>query len=303
MTPSPSSPVAPRRPDAARAARAQSWLRRVARPLLAASLLAVAPLAAQETGGETYLIGPKDVLELKVFEAPDFDAELVVGEQGEIRLPVHGALPVAGLTAQEAAALVERTLEQCCVQRATVTLRVKEARFRPVSVIGAVARPGPVTVTGRWTLLEVLTAAGGVSPTHGDVVHVIRRSENGLSDQLTIQLDDLLLKGDARANIPIYPGDLVNVPPTVEVTVFCLGEVQRPGPVVFKSTDRVSLLTAIARAGGLTERASRKVEIKRQGEGGKVQQLEFDYKAVLAGKVADPVLREGDLLVVKESFF
>jgi polysaccharide export outer membrane protein len=237
-----------------------------------------------------------------VYEAPDFDGELRVGENGAVRLPVHGELVVAGLTSTEAATLIERTLLQCCVQRATVTLQLKEVRFRPISVIGAVGRPGPIDTTGRWTLLEVLTAAGGVGPNHGDVVHVIRHGENGLADQLTVRLADLFA-GDTRVNVPIYPADLVNVPATVDVTIFCLGEVQRPGPVVFKSTERMSLLTAIARAGGLTERASRRIEIKREGEGGMVRQLEVDYKAVLAGKVADPPLQQGDILLVKESFF
>ncbi len=172
-----------------------------------------------------------------------------------------------------------------------------------ISVIGAVGKPGALPYSGRWTLLEVLTAAGGVTTARGDVVHILRRGRSGLSDQLTVRIDDLLLRGNPRANIPIYAADLVNVPPAVEVTVYCLGEVQRPGPIVFKSTERMSLLTAIARAGGLTERASKKIEIKRESPDGKVAQLEVDYKAVLAGKLPDPLLQSGDLLLVKESFF
>lgn len=271
--------------------------------LLFLALLSPATAAAQG-GGDDYRIGPKDVLKLQVFEAPDFNVdELRVGEDGTVRLPVYGDLAVAGLTTTEAAALIDRTLEQCCVQRATVTLALEEVRFRPVTVIGAVGTPGPRSITGRWTLLEVLSAAGGVGAQHGDVVHVIRRSENGLADQLTVDLDELLLKGEARVNIPIFPGDLVNVPATVDVTIFCVGEVERPGPVVFKSTERITLLTAIARAGGLSDRASKKIEIKREGEGGMVRQIEVDYKAVLAGRIPDPQLQEGDILLVKESFF
>jgi polysaccharide export outer membrane protein len=182
-------------------------------------------------------------------------------------------------------------------------VQVKQFRFKPIQVIGAVGRPGSLDSSGRLTLLEVLTAAGGVAPQHADVVYVIRHGDNGLSDQLQVRLDDLLLRGDPRANIPIFPGDLLNVPATVEVTVLILGEVQRPGAVVFKSTDRMSLLTAIARAGGLTDRASRKVQIKRERADRIVEEIEVDYKAVLAGKVADPELNEGDVLVVKESFF
>jgi protein involved in polysaccharide export with SLBB domain len=149
----------------------------------------------------------------------------------------------------------------------------------------------------------VLTNAGGVGPQRGDVVFVLRHGNNGLSDQLTVQIDDLLLRGDSRVNIPIFPGDLVNVPATVEVTVFVLGEVQKPGAVSFKSTDRLGLLATIARAGGLSDRASHKIEIKREGSGGMVEAIEIDYKAVLAGKIPDPTLKEGDVVYVKESFF
>jgi polysaccharide export outer membrane protein len=295
------SGIAGRRCSVRPAARARR-LATVAGGLLLGLLLASAPGSAQS--GQSYQLGPKDVLEIKVFEAPELSGELRVSDAGTVALPARGGeVAVAGLTELEAAAQIERALEACCVNRATVTLTLKEIRYRPISVIGAVARPGPLGFAGRWTLLEVLTAAGGVTTARGDVVHILRRGRSGLSDQLTVRIDDLLLHGNPRANIPIYAADLVNVPPAVEVTVYCLGEVQRPGPIVFKSTERMSLLTALARAGGLTERASKKIEIKRESADGKVAQLEVDYKAVLAGKLPDPLLQAGDLLLVKESFF
>jgi polysaccharide biosynthesis/export protein len=280
------------------------WSRRCAAAAIFLAVLAAGVPAAAQTGfTEGYRVGPKDLLEIKVYEAPEFSADLRVGETGTINLPIHGEVAVAGLTDAEVATLVERLLEEQYVQRATVTVQVKEFRFRPISVIGAVGKPGALPYSGRWTLLEVLTAAGGATATPGGVVHVLRRSESGLTDQLTVSLEDLMVKGDPRVNIPIYPADLINVPAAVEVTVFCLGEVQRPGAVVFKSTERLSLLTAVARAGGLTDRASRRMAIKRTGEGGIVQEIAVDYKAVLDGKTPDPELRQGDIVVVKESFF
>ena len=309
MIPAPTQPPLRRRQSScARTGRPAASRRRDARALAAAVLvllalaaLAAAPSAAQ--GLEGYRVGPKDLLEIKVYEAPEFSGDLRVGEDGTILLPIHGAITVSGLTDAEVATLVERILERQYVQRATVTVQVKEFRFRPISVIGAVGKPGPLPYSGRWTLLEVLTAAGGATASPGGVVHVLRRSESGLTDQLTVSLEELMVAGDPRVNIPIYPADLINVPAPVEVTVFCLGEVQRPGAVVFKSTERLSLLTAVARAGGLTDRASKRLAIKRTGEGGIVQEIVVDYKAVLDGKVPDPELRQGDIVVVKESFF
>lgn len=277
---------------------------RALRALALATLASAAGAAVLSAQVSDYRIGPQDVLSIKVYETPELNSDDArVSTEGKIALPNAGAIAVAGLTEAEAGLEVERVLEQCCVNRATVTVRVKEYRFKPIAVIGAVGRPGPVTSSGRLTLLDVLTAAGGVGAQRGDVVHIIRHGDNGLSDQLTVRLDDLLVRGEQRMNVPIYPGDLINVPANVEVTVFCLGEVQHPGAVSFKSSDRMTLLTAIARAGGLTDRASYKLIIRREGAGSLVEEVPVDYKAVLAGKIPDPALKEGDVVVVKESFF
>ena len=213
--------------------RSESRRWRFARLAAVLALLSLAPASHARAQGTDYRIGPQDLLVIRVFEAPELNAEVRVGTEGKISLPTAGAIGVSGLTEAEAGVQIERVLEQCCVNRATVTVQVKEFRFKPISVIGAVGRPGPLPSSGRLTLLEVLTAAGGVGPQHGDVVYVIRHGDNGLSDQLTVSLDDLLLRGDSRVNIPVLPGDLVNVPATVEVTVFCLGEVQHAGAVTF----------------------------------------------------------------------
>jgi len=112
-----------------------------------------------------------------------------------------------------------------------------------------------------------------------------------------------MVRADPDANLPIFATDVINVPARVEVTVFCLGEVAQPGAVSFQSNERISLLTAIARAGGLTDRASRKVQVKRRDRNGRDTQLEVNYKSILAGKENDLVLVGGDVIVVKESFF
>ena len=97
--------------------------------------------------------------------------------------------------------------------------------------------------------------------------------------------------------------DLIHVPPRVEVSVYCLGEVRQPGAIVFKSTDRITLLAVLARAGGLTDRASKKVRIKRRAGEGLGAETVVDYRRVLAGEQPDPELEAGDVVVVKEAFF
>ena len=180
-------------------------------------------------------------------------------------------------------------------------MEVREARSRPILVVGAVRTPGNLAFPGRWTLIEALAAAGGLSDAHGDALYVLRRAENGLSDQVAIRIEDLFVRGDPRANIPIFANDLINVPVTVEVTVFCLGEVLTPGAIKFKSTERITVLSVIARAGGLTDRASKKMAIKRRKGESLQEQVDVDYKKILAGKEPDLALADGDVLVIKES--
>lgn len=265
-------------------------------------LLAGRPGGAQTIPpGATYRLGPKDLIEIKVFEVPELNVQSRVGETGSVNLPLIGEVPAQGLTEAEFAQRLKQLLESKYVNRASVSVEVREFRSRPIVVIGAVKSPGNLAFPGRWTLIEALAAAGGIEESHGDYVYVMRRAENGLSDQISIRIDDLFVNGDPKANIPIFANDLINVPTTVEVTVFALGEVISPGAIRFKSTERITVLSVIARAGGLSDRASKKLSIKRRKGESLQEEIEVDYKKILAGKEPDVALSDGDVLVVKES--
>jgi polysaccharide export outer membrane protein len=270
---------------------------------LPALFLLGSPAGAQPAGGTAYRIGPRDLLDIRVFEMPELNDKRRVSEDGTISLPPLADLAVAGLTESEVAQKVKAALEAKYAQRATVEVTVQDFRSRPITVIGAVKQPGTLAFSGRWTLLEALTASGGVEENHGSVLYVLRRADSGLSDQVAISVDDLLLRADPRLNVPLQANDLINVPAAVEITVYCLGAVTRPGAVSFKSTERITLLAAIARAGGLTDRAANKLRVKRADAAAGTPEVEADYKRILAGKDSDLELRQGDVVVVKESFF
>jgi polysaccharide export outer membrane protein len=272
-----------------------------------AGLAAIAAPASAQTvpvgggAGSSYRLGPKDLIAIRVLEVPDLNVESRVSELGTVSLPLIGDVPAEGLTEAGFAQRLKELLEARYVNRATVSIQVREFRSRPITVIGAVKMPGNLAFSGRWTLIEALAAAGGLNEAHGDVVYVLRRAENGLSDQVAVRVDELFVQGDPKANIPIFANDLINVPSTIEVTVFCLGEVLSPGALKFKSTERITVLSVIARAGGLSDRASKKLLVKRRKGETLLEELEVDYKKILAGKEPDVSLHDGDVLVVKES--
>jgi polysaccharide biosynthesis/export protein len=267
--------------------------------LVVCLLAFTAPLSGQQ--GD-YRVGSKDLLEIKVMELPDLNGERRVSDAGSIDLPMIGQFGVSGKTETEIRAELEQLLRSKYVNRANVTVIVKEHANKPISVLGAVAKPGSLNISGSYTLLQVIAAAGGLDQTAGKKIFIIRRADNGLTDTLEIRREDLLQGSSTLWNVPIYPSDVVNIPAKSTVTVSCLGEVKAPGALQFDSDDRLTLLSVIAKAGGLTDRASKNILIKRRGADGKDIELKVSYKAVISGRAPDPELRGDDVVIVQESF-
>jgi polysaccharide export outer membrane protein len=266
-------------------------------------MLALATAArAQDQAGE-YRVGPRDLIEIKVLELPDLNVERRVNDSGTIALPMVGDFAVSGMTAGEIRSQLEALLKTKYVNRADVSVVIKDFANKPVSVLGAVHKPGSLNISGRWTLLQAISAAGGLTDGAGRKIYVLRRSDNGLADTLEVSTDDLFRNASQLWNVPIYPSDIVNVPGKSTIRIFCIGEVRTPGAVDFSADDRITLLSVLAKAGGVTDRASKTIRIKRRDASGKDIETEVDYKRVLSGKDVDPTLKADDVVVIKESFF
>jgi polysaccharide export outer membrane protein len=272
----------------------------------AVSLSALAQATPELPAGERtgdYVIGPKDLIEVRVLEIPELNVERRVKENGAIDLPMIGEFSLNGKTAVQASERLSAVLTAEYVNRANVSIVVKEFSNKPLSILGAVAQPGSLNIPGKYTLLQAISAAGGLTAQAGKKIFVIRTVENGESQVLEIQTDDLFRSTSAKWNIPVYPSDIVNIPAKTTVKVFCLGEVREPGALEFDSDDRISLLSVIAQAGGLTDRASRKITVTRRGENGRDIETIVDYKDLIGGKITDPTLQADDVVIVKQSFF
>lgn len=275
-------------------------------PTVSAQSGAVDRSASAETAGGdafAYRIGPQDSLRIEVAEAPQLATTETVGTDGTLSLQYLGEVPVEGLTVDQAAAELARRYEAQVVTRATVTVRVLEARSRPVSVLGAVQTPGTLGYSPQWTLQQAIAAAGGLASEHGRTITVQRRAENGLGDTLTLSVDEVMRGTGPAARLPLFGNDIITVEPATDVTIYLIGEIASKGAMTFKSTQRITVLTVVAAAGGLTDRASPVVRIRRERAEGPPEEIEVNYRRLLAGKEDDVELRHGDALIVKESFF
>ena len=164
--------------------------------------------------------------------------------------------------------------------------------------------PATYPLVGQRRLLQLLAEAGSLGPEAGRTLYVFRQTPDGRSARLTVPLSDLLLQGDPRWNIMLRAGDVISVPPEQAIAISILGAVGSPGVHKLPVGNEATLLKAIALAGGLNERASKKgIQIKRRDEDDNEMVIKVNLGDILSGKEPDFILREGDVVVVNESFF
>jgi polysaccharide export outer membrane protein len=247
-------------------------------------------------------VGARDRVEIQILEDPTISGTYTVNDDGVLAMKVIGRVQVAGLTSTQIEAKLKTLLEAEILTKATVSVQVTEFASKPISVVGAVVRPGRIGASGNTTLIQAITQAGGLAATHGKELYVLRTGRNGLSEQVAINIDALMVEGRPELNIPLAPNDLVNVPVDTPIAIYVMGEVMRPGKIEFKSSQQPTLLQAIAAAGGPTDRASRKVLIKRV-MGGREQTIEINYRQILKGSKPDQLLRDNDTVWLDEALF
>ncbi len=247
-------------------------------------------------------IGPRDVIEVKVLEDAAMSGRLTVGDDGNIVMNNVGKVYVAGMTAPQVEAKLKALLESNLLAKATIAVQVVEFSSKPISVVGAVMRPGRISASGNTTLIQAITQAGGLTTGYGRELYVLRTGQNGLSEQLAIDIEGLMVSGNPDLNIPLAPNDLVNIPLDTAITIYVLGEVHKPGKALFRRSQTPTLLQAIADAGGQTDRAHSEVIVKRMVNG-KEQTIRANYKRIIAGRQKDLILQDNDTVVVREAFF
>lgn len=247
-------------------------------------------------------VGPRDVIEVSVLEDKTISGRVTVNEDGMVALNVLEKVQVAGLTPSQIEARLKSLLEANYLAKATVSVQVVEFASRPISVVGAVVRPGLISAAANTTLLQAITQAGGLAANHGRDLYVLRTGQNGITEQVAVPIEELLMNGNPDMNIPLAPNDLINVPIDTPITVYVAGEVMRPGKATFRSTQTPTLMQALADVGGMTDRASRTARITRIVNG-KSTRINVNLNDIIKGRKADYILKDNDTVWIDESLF
>ncbi len=246
-----------------------------------------------------YKIGPKDIIKISVFKLDELNTDVRVSESGYIAIPLLGKIKVEGLTSIELEQKLSEKLEEKYLQNPQVTVFIKEYMHNRVFILGAVRRPGAYSMLGKNTLLQMIALAEGLSEfVAGNQILIIRGDK-----KIFIEIADLLDDFKPESNIAIIPDDLIIIPQERTRYIYVIGQVKMPGLTGIKKSGGITLLEAIARAGGFTDKASRSNVILHRKIKEKIKIFKFDVKDILFGKNKDFEVEEGDIIYVKESIF
>ncbi|MBI2216426.1 MAG: SLBB domain-containing protein [Candidatus Rokubacteria bacterium] len=258
--------------------------------VLLTAVFAAAPVAAD------YRIGPDDQLAVSLWDNRDVDLVVAVRPDGKISLPLVGEVQAGGLTVNELTASLT-TAYRRFVEQAHVTVMVKEIKSRTVYFVGGVAKPGPYQLNRELTLLQAISVAGGLTSIADLESSFVLRGK----EKIPVDFIKLLQQGDVSQNVVLAPGDTIVVP--VAEVVYVQGEVKNPGIVKFDS--ELTLVSAIAKAGGFTPLAARnRVNLLRNSEEEK-QSVQIDVREIMSrpDAVSDVHLKPRDILIVPQRLF
>jgi polysaccharide biosynthesis/export protein len=243
-------------------------------------------------------IAPGDLLDITIFDAPELTQQVRVGADGKAQLALIGNTLLAGLTAQGAGDRIARELrDRNFLLQPQVNVLIKEFASQGVSVMGEVQHPGIYAVLGPRTLLDVVSMAGGLTNSADTRITVKRRT--GAEENVMVKLKNDDVQTSLANDVQIYPGDLVLVPRAG--IVYVLGSVNRPGGFVMQDDGKLTLLQALAQAGGTNSSAalSRAVLLRKNGDGYMTNKLNLNR--IERGQGADLALLPNDVVFVPNS--
>ncbi len=197
-----------------------------------------------------YVVGPGDVLEVQLFGTQNQTLRLTVSRDGRLSFPQLGPIAVGGQRYSEVKSDIEaRVARQMIGVHASVTMG--ETRAINVFVLGEAKYPGSYIVTGLATVTSALFAAGGVKEIGS--LRAIQLKRQGQVVR-TVDLYDLLMRGDSANDAKLLPGDVVFIP-SVGPTVSVDGAVQRPA--IYELNGAATVFDLIQMSGGLSPQADR----------------------------------------------
>ncbi|MCU1260530.1 MAG: polysaccharide export protein [Bryobacterales bacterium] len=285
---------------------------------IAATLSAQEPTAANPTAAlssdslrPSYVLGPGDQILVRAFEMEEIgERPMLVDGDGNLNIPVLGIVHAAGTTVAQLEAKLIVLLKKY-VKEPRVTITIVQFRSEPVFFVGAFQRPGIYPLQGRRTLVEMLSAIGGLQPNASRYIKVSRRKEvgsiplsnavstpDGKGSSVRISLGSLRDNVNPAEDIVLEPFDVV----TVEKAelIYVNGAIGHVGGIDLLEKDSMSVTQLVTMAGGLKDTADpTKARLLRPVlNTSKRAEIHLNVERIMAGKDTDFPVLPNDLLYI-----
>jgi polysaccharide export outer membrane protein len=242
-------------------------------------------------------IRPGDIVEVQVFEAPEYSVRMPVSPAGQIAIPYAGLFHIEGMTSVEAAPAIERLFVQQQILRDPRVIVMTEQFGYNVTVMGEVKSPGIYPLAGKKRLLDMLTEAGGVSDRAGHVIEIF--PSGSMKNPQTVLWDPTLREND-NAELEIKTGETVLVSRCG--VVYVGGNVVRPGAFPLCDSNHTTLSEVIALAQGAKPSSwSQRTLLLRSSENGTRVVQKVKLEDVLRGRAVDITMQPDDILFIPPS--
>lgn len=242
-------------------------------------------------------ISAGDLLDIVIFETPELSGRFRVNQKGDILLPLAGTLHVGGLNLDEITQAVgKRYKDAGILVDPQVTVFVAEFTRRTITITGEVRAPGVYQLAAPRTLTDTLAMAGGLSDAAARTISVVHASDPTNIIHVTLNIGPQTPESIQQGRMQILPGDNIFI--ARSGIVYVVGELNRPGGYQVEHNNRLTLLEAVALAGGPTRYAklSGSRLIRRSPTGR--EELTVNLQKVLFGGGPDMLLTDGDILYV-----
>ena len=248
-------------------------------------------------------LGPGAVVNFSLYGRPELDRPgFRISPDGTISYLEAQNIKVAGLSLDEARLAIEKGLSTS-FRSPRVIITPQEVGSKRYTILGKVVNRGVVTLERPITLVEAIAHAGGI--------------ETGLFEKNTVELADLdrsfisrngqrlqvdfrrlLHDGEMSRNIEVEPNDFIYIASNISNDYYVLGAVASPG--VQGLTPDASVVSAITRRSGLTDRAWADKILVIRGSFDKPQTFVINMKNILAAKESDFKLQPKDIVYIAD---
>ena len=192
---------------------------------------------------DTYIVGPGDTFTINLYGKESSSEEVEVDREGRLAIDKLQPVAVSGMQYSEVIKLIKTKVEKEMIGVEPFVSMGKTRSIR-VMVLGEAYLAGAYTIPALSSISHALFVSGGISEIGS--LRNIQLKRAGKTIQ-TLDLYDLLIRGDSSDDVILKPGDVVFIP-TVGKQVTVDGEVRRPA--IFELKDNESVHDLITMAGG-----------------------------------------------------